>query len=147
MTKGIDYIGITVSFYCHDGAGNFILHHRSNKCRDEHGCWDFGGGGLKFAETLEAGLFREIGEEFGSEPIKYSFMGFDEVFREHNGQRTHWLGFRYKVLLNRDEVINGEPEKHDEMGWFTLDDLPSPLHSQLASQLIKYHDILRDSDY
>lgn len=53
MKKGIDYIGVTVSFYCHDGAGNFVLHKRNHNCRDEHGCWDFGGGGLKHGETLE----------------------------------------------------------------------------------------------
>lgn len=147
MTKGIDYIGITVSFYCHDGAGNFVLHRRSDKCRDEHGRWDFGGGGLKFGETIEEGLLREIKEEFQTKPVKHTFMGFDEIFREHDGQKTHWIGFRYKVHLDRDEVKNGEPDKHDEVDWFTLDDLPTPLHSQLASQLVKYDKILRDSNH
>ena len=33
------------------------------------------------------------------------------------------------------EVRIGEPEKMDELGWFTLDALPEPLHSQFLPQL------------
>lgn len=142
MIKGIDYTGITVSFYCHDGQGNYILHKRNENCRDEHGCWDCGGGGLKFGESLEAALHREVKEEFGAEIINYESLGVDEVFREHDGQPTHWISFRYRVELDRGKVINGEPEKHDEIGWYRLDNLPTPLHSQMSSVLEKYKDKL-----
>ncbi len=144
MKKGIDYTGITVSFYCHDGNRNFVLLRRGQKCRDEQGRWDFGGGGLKFGETLEECLKREVREEYGTEPQKFEFLGHDEVFRELSGEQTHWIGFRYKVLLNREVVINAEPDKHDEIGWFTLDNLPSPRHSQSEKQIIKYRTILEE---
>jgi len=39
-------------------------------------------------------------------------------------------------------VANGEPHKFDEIGWFKLDNPPSPLHSQLPSALKKYQHIL-----
>ncbi len=142
MEKGIDYIGIAVCFYCHDGDGNYILTKRSTSCRDEHGRWDFGGGGVKFGETIVQALLREIKEEYGIEPISYEFLEFDEVFREHDGKRTHWIDFRYKVLLNRLMVINNEPEKHEELDWFTIDNLPSPLHSQIAHEIVKYKTLL-----
>lgn len=138
MTKGIDFTGITVAFYCHDGKGNYLMHKRSDKCRDEHGCWDCGGGGLKFNEKLLDAVKRELMEELATEPLEIEFLGYDEVFRTHEGKPTHWLAFRYRVLVDPDRVTNNEPQKHSELGWFRLDALPHPLHSQIPKELEKY---------
>jgi 8-oxo-dGTP diphosphatase len=143
MTKGVDYIGIAVVFFCHDGQGNFVMHRRGQACRDERGRWDFGGGGLKFGETLEAALYREINEEYGTKPLVVEYLGIDECFRTEDDVNTHWVVFRYKVQVNRDEVINNEPDKHEELGWFTLDTLPAPLHSNLPRELEKFGHQLR----
>ena len=142
MEKGTDYIGVAVAFYCHDGNGNYLFHKRSEVCRDEQGRWDCGGGGVKFNEKVEDALHREILEEFNVEPLDVEFMGVDEVFREHNDKPTHWIDFRYRVLVDREKVVNNEPDKHVEIGWFKLNDLPSPLHSQIPHELVKYKDIL-----
>ena len=40
-------------------------------------------------------------------------------------------------------VYNAEPEKHDELDWFRIDNLPTPLHSQIPSELEKYKEFLR----
>lgn len=64
MKAGIDYIGITTPFYCNDGKGNFLLHKRSNNCRDEHGTWDMGGGKVELGEILEEAVLREVLEEY-----------------------------------------------------------------------------------
>lgn len=142
MQKGVDYIGVMVTFFCHDGEGNYLFHKRSEKCRDEHNCWDFGGGGVKFGETLPQALEREVGEEYGVVPQKVEFLGFDELHREHEGSRTHWIAFRYRVLIERENVVNGEPEKHSELGWYSLDSLPIPLHSAIPKELEEYKDKL-----
>ena len=143
MIKGVDYIGIAVVFFCHDGAGNFVMHMRGEACRDERGRWDFGGGGVKFGETLDNALVREIKEEYGVTPIKVESLGVDECFREEDGTKSHWLIYRYKVEVPREQVINNEPNKHKELGWFTLDNLPAPLHSNLPRELEKYGEELR----
>ncbi len=52
MLKGVDYIGITVTHWVHDGAGNVLLNLRSANCRDEHGRWDICGGSVDFGETV-----------------------------------------------------------------------------------------------
>ncbi len=135
MRKGFDYIGVCVTFYCHDGQGNYLFHKRSELCRDEHGRWDCGGGGLKFGETLLEGVKREVNEEYGVSPLQIEVLGVSDVFREIEGEKSHWIAFRYKVLVERDRVINNEPEKHSELGWFTLNNLPSPLHSQIPDEL------------
>ncbi|MEI7709419.1 MAG: hypothetical protein WCI76_01755 [bacterium] len=76
MQKGVDYIAVGVSYFCHDGKGNYLMNKRSKNCRDEHGTWDLGGGGL-------------------------------------------------------------------EIGWFRLDKLPAPLHSQIQKQIDLYKDKLK----
>ena len=56
LKKGTDYVGVAVVYYCHDGKGNVLMHKRSSKCRDEHGAWDIGGGGVEFGVPIEENL-------------------------------------------------------------------------------------------
>ena len=143
MKKGVDYIGVNVSYYCHDGEGNFVMHLRNEKCRDEHHCWDFGGGGVEFGETAEEAVCREIKEEFGADVMDLEQIGVREVLREHDNKKTHWISFQYLVKVNKEMVHNAEPEKHDDIGWFRLDKLPSPLHSQIMCELEKFKEFLK----
>ncbi|HEY1407157.1 MAG TPA: NUDIX domain-containing protein [Spirochaetota bacterium] len=130
MKKGQDFTGVTVVFQCHDGQGNFLFGKRSANCRDEHGTWDPGGGGLEFGDTAEETLRKEIREEYGAEVLDFEFLGYRDVLRGSDGQRTHWVALDFKVLVDPKQVRNGEPHKLDEIAWFTLDDLPAPMHSQ-----------------
>lgn len=129
MKKGVDYTAITVSYMCHDGQGNFLLNKRSTNCRDEHGRWDFGGGGLDFGETVQGNLKKELMEEYCVEPLSIEFLGYLDLFREMEGVKTHWLSLEFLVEVDRAKVKNGEPHKFEEIGWFRLDNLPTPAHS------------------
>ena len=60
MKKGLDYTGVTIVYFCHDGQGRFLLSKRGVNCRDEQGTWDPGGGGLEFGDTVENTLKKEI---------------------------------------------------------------------------------------
>jgi 8-oxo-dGTP diphosphatase len=135
MKKGEDFTGVTVVYLCHDGKGNFLLNKRSNNCRDEHGAWDPGGGGLEFGDTVVDTLKKEIKEEYCTVVLDHEFLGYRDVHREHNGKKTHWIALDFKVLVDRDMVKNGEPHKFDEIQWFTLETLPTPLHSQFPKFL------------
>ncbi len=142
MKKGVDFIGITVSYVCHDGKGNYLMNKRSKNCRDEHGAWDLGGGSLEIGETVEDCLKKELKEEYGVEPISHNFLGYLDVFRTMNEVKTHWVSLEFLVLVDPAQVINGEPHKFDEIGWFKLDNLPSPLHSAFSSVMEKFKDKL-----
>lgn len=142
MKKGEDYTGVTIIYFCHDGQGNFLLNKRSTNCRDEHGHWDIGGGGLEFGDTIENTLRKEIKEEYCTDVLDFEFLGFRDVHRENNDKKTHWVSLDFKVLVDREKVKNGEPHKFDEIGWFRLDKFPEPLHSQLPYSLKKYRDKL-----
>ena len=138
MKRGEDYTGVAVVYFCHDGQGNFLLNKRGVNCRDEHGTWDPGGGGIEFGDTVENSLKKEIKEEYCTDVIEFEFLGFRDVHREHNGKKTHWIALDFKVFVDRNKVGNGEPHKFDAVEWFTLDKLPTPLHSQFPTFLKLY---------
>ena len=54
------------------------------------------------------------------------------------GKKTHWIALDFKVLIDRGHVSNGEPYKFDAIEWFTLNNLPAPLHSQFPNFLRLY---------
>ncbi len=135
---GIDYIGVTTPFYCHDGKGNFVMHRRSKNCRDEQGTWDFGGGKVELGETLAESVLREVHEEYGVDGVITGLVPAHDIFRKQNGVKTHWLAVPFFVKVDPEKVRINEPHKMDEMGWFRLNTLPSPLHSGVKMTLEKY---------
>jgi 8-oxo-dGTP diphosphatase len=138
MKKGIDGIGIAVVYFCHDGRGNVLLAKRSQAARDEIGRWDIGGGAVEFGESVEETVRKEIKEEYSTDVQNMEFLGFRDVHRTHEGVPTHWIALDFKVLVDRSMAAIGEPHKFDDLGWFTLDALPSHVHSQLPTFLEKY---------
>jgi len=144
MKPGTDYIGVTVSFFCHDGKGNLLLHKRSQNCRDERGTWDIGGGKLEFGETIEEGTRREIREEYGCDAEIQRQLPLMNVLRtNHDGKETHWIWIGHIVLVDPNQVVINEPESMDEIGWFRLHELPSPLHSNLEPEIQENYEHLR----
>lgn len=125
-------------YICHDGKGKYLMQKRGVNCRDEHGAWDCGAGGLEFGDTIEDTLRKEILEEYGSNVLDFEFLGYRDVHREHQGKPTHWVTYDFKVLVDPREAKNGEPHKFDEIGWFSLDNLPEKMHSQWAKFYAKY---------
>jgi 8-oxo-dGTP diphosphatase len=143
MKKGIDFIGNSVIYYCHDGQGNVLFAKRSKNARDEAGIWDIGGGGLEFGETVEQCLRKEIKEEYNANVLSLEFLGFRDVHRFHEGVPTHWIALDFKVLIDPAGVKIGEPEKFDDIGWFKWGEFPKPGHSQFPEFLEKYSSKLK----
>ncbi|MCR4328350.1 MAG: NUDIX domain-containing protein [Patescibacteria group bacterium] len=135
MKRGVDYIGVNCVFWCYDTEGRILMHKRSKKCRDEQDVWDCGGGAMEFGETFEDTVAREVLEEYGVVPLEIEYVTTKNVLRTHNGLSTHWVKNMHWVLVDPAKVKNGDPEKIDEIGWFALDQLPSPLHSQIGIEV------------
>ncbi|HEY4515461.1 MAG TPA: NUDIX domain-containing protein [Candidatus Paceibacterota bacterium] len=128
MRKGVDYPGVSIVFWCHDGKGKYLLHKRSINTRDEQGKWDCGGGALEVHEDVLDCLRKEIMEEYCTEAREIEFLTYFDSHREHKGEKVHWIALTFRVLVDPGTVKIGEPHKFDELGWFTIDTLPSPLH-------------------
>jgi len=144
MKIGLDYIGVTVNFMCHDGNGRFFFAKRSDKCRDEHGRWEMGGGVLDFGEDPLVAVRREMEEEFAIVRAELdACLGHTNLLREHSGQKTHWVCISYVFTIPTDEPKIQEPHKFTQTGWFTLDALPHPLHTGSEILINKYNAELR----
>ena len=135
LKKGVDFIGVTCVFFCHDGRGNLLMHKRSKNCRDEIGRWDTGSGSMEFGETPERAVVREIQEEYSVQPKNLQFCGVRNVLRMNGTVQTHWVAFVFVAQVNPKKVKIGEPEKMEELAWFPLTKLPKPLHSAFDAQL------------
>jgi 8-oxo-dGTP diphosphatase len=132
MKKGVDYIGVTCVFYCHDGNGRFLLHQRSENCKDEQGTWDCGGGSLEFGEEFDAGVRREVREEYCTDILDLKFAGVTNVLRQNReGLPTHWIALLFAAKVDPKSVKLGDQEKMTQIGWFTPEKFPEPKHSQL----------------
>lgn len=137
--KGVSFPGVSTVFFCHDGKGKIFLAKRSKKARDEHGRWDPGAGGLKHGFTLEENIRRELREEYSAVPIEMEFVGYWDALRElDDGTPTHWLAMGFAVLVDPRKVSINEPEMFEDSGWFTLNSLPKPMHSQMEVFLNKH---------
>ena len=138
MKPGIDYVGTGTPFYCHDGRGKILLHKRSTNCRDEHGIWDSGSGQLEFGEAVTESVLREVEEEYGCKGEIDVQLPSYSLLRKHEGKKTHWLQTPFIIRVDPKEVRNCEPHKIEELEWFSLDNLPEPLHPGLQYALSHY---------
>jgi ADP-ribose pyrophosphatase YjhB (NUDIX family) len=135
LRKGVDFIGVTCVFYCHDGKGNLLMHKRSENCRDEVGRWDPGAGSMEFGETFLETVTREIREEYCVTPRNIKFWSVSNVLRKNGKTKTHWIAILVTAKVDPKKCKIGEPSKMDEIGWFSVDKLPSPLHSMVRKHL------------
>jgi 8-oxo-dGTP diphosphatase len=140
MQPGIDYIGVITPFFCHDGKGNWLFYKRGVASKDEQGKWDCSGGTLKFGEQPLDGALRKLKSQYRVEPINHEQLPACSILIDINGQPTHWLGVPFIFQVDRDQVRIGEPEKMVEIGWFSLDTLPEPLHPGATFVLQQHHD-------
>jgi 8-oxo-dGTP diphosphatase len=124
---------VSCVFVCHDGRGRILLARRSEGARDEPGTWDTGAGALEHGESFEEAVRREVREEYLAEALAVETLGVRNILRSE--PVSHWVAVLFAVRVDPDRVAIGEPHKFDALGWFTLDALPQPQHSQLAGTL------------
>jgi len=134
---GIDYIGVSAGAMIFNNDGEIFLSRRGQEAKNERGCWETPGGAVKFNESLEMAMRREIREEYGIEvTVLEQFPAADHIITK---EKQHWVattflcnikpGFEPKIL---------EPDKCEGIGWFKMEALPSPL-SLITQEDIKYY--------
>ncbi|MGC9611191.1 MAG: NUDIX domain-containing protein [Minisyncoccia bacterium] len=135
LKKGVDHIGVTCVFFCHDGKGNLLMQKRSQECRDERRRWDCGSGSMEFGETFEETVKREIKEEYCVEAKNLKFCGVRNVLRKNGKINTHWVALIFAAKVNPKKAKIGEKRKIEEIGLFPAKKLPKPQHSMLKKHL------------
>jgi len=125
MKLGFDCVGVGCGALIVNDKNETLLLKRTSKTRNRAGFWSKPGGGVEFGEKVEDAVKREIKEELGVEIELVKFLGFtQDIIKEEN---QHWVSFNYLAKIIGGEVKNMEPEKHEEIKWFSIDHLPEKI--------------------
>ncbi|MFH1832671.1 MAG: NUDIX domain-containing protein [Candidatus Levyibacteriota bacterium] len=118
MKKGIDYIGVGVGAAIFDKKGRLFITLRGKKAKNERGKWEIPGGSVKFGETLEKAIIREIKEEYGIEIKVIKLLGVCNHIIKN--EKQHWISPTYICKIKKGKPKILEPDKCDAIGWFTF---------------------------
>ena len=136
MEKGIDYIGVGCGALIINNNNEALLLKRTSKARNMAGYWMQPGGGVEFGEKVEDAVKREIKEELGVDIKIIRFLSFTEgILKE---EKQHWVALSFLAEIVGGEIKNFEPEKHEEIKWFKLDNLPEKLAQNTVDSINEY---------
>ena len=105
----------------------------------EAGCWGIQGGAIEFGETTEEAARRELRVELRVECEIVRLLGITDHILP--GEGIHWISPVFLAKLETGTPKDAEPEKHSEMRWFDLEDLPErrTLPTKNAIELLREH--------
>lgn len=121
---------------------NKYLFLRRKNTRYASGNYCFVGGGVEFGEPAMKALAREIKEEIGLDIPASKFKLVHTLHRK--GTESDFILLCFKADITGMQPKITEPEKQDDLQWFTLANLPEnivPAHKQvmeLVAQGINY---------
>lgn len=99
----------------------------------EAGHWGFPGGKVDWLEPVPDAVAREVKEELGIDLTGLELLtAVDQIDPK---APAHWVALVYLTERFTGEPQIMEPEKHLDVGWFPLDDLPEPLTAATRTAL------------
>ncbi len=136
MTAGFDCVGVGAGALIINDKNEALLLKRTSKTRNMAGFWMQPGGGVEFGEKIEDAVKREIKEELNIDIEIIKFLSFTEGIMKE--EKQHWVSISYLAKIINGEVKNLEPEKHEEIKWFNLDNLPEKLAQNTIDSIGEY---------
>ncbi|OGI32047.1 MAG: hypothetical protein A2343_02415 [Candidatus Moranbacteria bacterium RIFOXYB12_FULL_35_8] len=136
LKPGKDYIGAGCGIMIINNKREILLKKRGKKSRNEIGWWEKTGGIIEYWEKAEKTVIRETKEELGIEvEIVGYFPHTDHIIKK---DRQHWIGLNYLGKIKKGVPKNLEPEKCDEIRWFSLDNLPKKIVQPTKESIKNY---------
>ncbi len=114
--------------------GRVLLVHRRPDKRANPDAWDLPGGHVEADESELGALARELLEELGVQIVTASAS---HLCRLHVGSADEravlsaWLVDDWQGTPS-----NLAPEEHDDLGWFTLEEMPTSPHGVVRTALV-----------
>ncbi len=127
---------VGVAVYITNEKGEILLLLR--KGGHAAGVWGAPGGHLENQESFLDCAKREIKEEVNSEVGDIEVLG---VVNNIFNSEKHYVNVDVWAKDITGEVKNLEPEKCEKLGWFSLNNLPSPIIITLPNLLAAYPDV------
>jgi 8-oxo-dGTP diphosphatase len=87
------------------------------------GTWGSTGGHVEYGESPTQAVIREAQEELGIEIGGFVFVSCTNMLKHGK----HYIDISFTGEIISGEPYIREPDKIEEIGWFALDALPSPL--------------------
>lgn len=98
------------------------------------GCWAIPGGKVELYERLEDTIKREMKEELGVEVEVTKFLcNIQDINQE---AEQHWIMPVYEAKVVEGIVENKEPDKHLDLQWFSIDQIPENI-SFMTKMVVK----------
>jgi ADP-ribose pyrophosphatase YjhB (NUDIX family) len=93
------------------------------------GTYSLPGGNVELHESLTQAAIREVAEEVGVqlEPHNLSFVNLSHI--KNSDTDIEYLLVTFVATQWKREPFNKEPEKHSEMVWLDMDNLPEEIHT------------------
>lgn len=114
--------------------GRVLLVHRSPNKRAYPGVWDLPGGLVEAGESELDALTRELHEELGVQVVTGSVSHLCRLTAgpvDEPANLSAWL-----VRDWQGTPANVAPEEHDDIGWFSLEELPPLAHVLVRTALV-----------
>ena len=101
---------------------------------DDH--YSLPAGGVEAGETLRAAAQREAREEVGIE-IVLEDLALGHILHCRSGTQD-WTGHVFVTDRWQGEPFIAEPDKHSDLGWYGLADLPDPMVPYVRHALAEF---------
>lgn len=142
MTKRFTYIGSAYLFLIKDGK---ILLQRRFNTGFMDGCYGVPSGHLDGSETAREGCVREIKEEIGIDILPSDVTMVHIMHRKASIDER--IDFFMKTSTYTGEIRNLEPNKCDDLRWFSLDALPDTVIPYVKTAIENYQAGVWYSEY
>ena len=99
------------------------------------GCWIQPGGKIEPGENPESAAIREVKEEMG---VTIKIIRFLETPNFVDCTDTYWISHNYLAKIINGTPKNMEPDKHIDMKWFSLQNLPKNINEYTRNAIDAY---------
>ena len=136
LKPGKDYIGVGGGVLIFNEKKEILLMKRGKKSKNNVGYWAKPGGSIEFGETAVAMIKREIKEEINIElDIWGELPHTDHIIKKED---QCWMAINFLANYKKGKIKNMEPDKCDELRWFSLNKLPKNLAQPTKESLKNY---------
>lgn len=98
---------------------------------------------IEFWETIKEALKREVKEELWIEIELFWPIYYLDDIREENWEQIHWIWGGAFARIVSWKIVNLEPDKHEEVKWFSLNNLPEKIAEYSMQGIIEYKEYVK----
>ena len=142
MRDNFPYVGAAYLFLIEDGK---ILLQRRFQTGFEDGNYGVPAGHMDGGETVREACVREIKEEIGID-LKIEDLEMVHVMCRKASQDERF-DFFFTTKSYIGQICNCEPNKCDDLSWFSLDELPENMVEYVRTAIQHYQNIITYSEY